>query len=98
MKKEYSNISEYFKKGKESFEEGLENVDLSIFKNYKEAYSRLIMDLTVLCAEAIQLVISKNDETETLFVSDGFARNEIFVKLIKSHFPDKKIQISEIDN
>lgn len=87
-----------FPKGKESFEEGLKTVDLSIFKSYEEAYSKLMMDLTELCVTAIKLVIPANDETENLFVSGGFARNPIFIHLLKLNLPGKKVLVSEIDN
>ena len=30
--------------------------------------------------------------------SGGFARNEIFIHLMKTHFPSKKVQVSEINN
>ncbi|HWR99447.1 MAG TPA: FGGY family carbohydrate kinase, partial [Prolixibacteraceae bacterium] len=88
----------YFPAGKESFEDGLQNADLSVFESYTEAYAKLVIDLTVLCVEAIQLVIPENDETELLYISGGFARNSTFVELLKRHFPGKKVLISEIDN
>jgi sugar (pentulose or hexulose) kinase len=43
-------------------------------------------------------VIPENDETKCLYVSGGFARNPIFIELLKTNFPDKKVLISEIDN
>lgn len=90
--------SVYFPNGKESFQEGLESVYLSKFDSYEEAYTKLMIDLTALCVEAIQLVISANDETETLYISGGFARNPLFIYLVKKNFPSKKVLISEIDN
>jgi sugar (pentulose or hexulose) kinase len=88
----------YFQKGKESFEEGLQTVDLAVFENYAEAYTKLVIDLTNLCVEAIQLVIPRNDDTRILYVSGGFARNSIFIELLKRHFPAKSVLVSEIDN
>ena len=95
---EFDGKSEFFPNGKESFEEGLEIVDLSIFKDYEEAYTKLMIDLTALCFDSIQLIIPENDESETLFISGGFARNEVFIHLMKSHFPNKNVHVSEIDN
>ena len=95
---EFNGKSEFFLSGKEGFKQELETVDLDIFKSYEEAYTKLMIDLTDLCADSIKLVISENDETEILFISGGFARNEIFIYLIKTHFPDKTVQVSEIDN
>ncbi|MCY1719542.1 FGGY family carbohydrate kinase [Prolixibacteraceae bacterium Z1-6] len=95
---QYPGKSVYFPNGKESFEAGLETVDLSIFDTYEAAYTKLMIDLTALCVKAIHLVIPANDETETLYISGGFARNEIFINLLKEAFPAKKVLISEIDN
>jgi sugar (pentulose or hexulose) kinase len=90
--------SVFFPNGKESFDVGLKMVDLSIFSTYEQAYTKLMMDLSELCVEAIQLVIPANDKTEILYVSGGFARNPIFIHLLNSNFPGKKVLISEIDN
>jgi sugar (pentulose or hexulose) kinase len=95
---EFNGKSEFFLKGKNGFEEGLDTVDLNIFKSYEEAYTKLMIDLTDLCVDSIELVIPEDDSTETLYVSGGFARNEIFIYLLKIHFPNKKVKVSEIDN
>ncbi|NOR75247.1 MAG: carbohydrate kinase [Draconibacterium sp.] len=95
---EFDGKSEFFHKGKDGFEEGLQTVDLGIFKSYEEAYTKLMIDLTDLCVDSIRLVIPENDETETLFISGGFARNEIFIHLMKSQFHNKNVHVSEIDN
>jgi sugar (pentulose or hexulose) kinase len=88
----------YFPNGKESFDVGLKVVDLGLFTSYEEAYTKLMIDLTVLCADAIRLVIPKQDLTRCLYISGGFARNGIFVHLLKAHFPHKNVLLSEIDN
>ncbi|MGD9931436.1 MAG: FGGY-family carbohydrate kinase [Mangrovibacterium sp.] len=90
--------SVFFPNGKESFEEGLKRVDLSAFKSYEEAYTKLVMELTELCIRSIQLVIPQKDVTRNLYISGGFARNEIFIRLLAKHFSDKKVYTSEIDN
>jgi sugar (pentulose or hexulose) kinase len=69
-----------------------------LFGNYEEAYTKLMVDLTALCADAIRLVIPKQDSTKCLYISGGFARNGIFVHLLKAYFPHKKVLLSEIDN
>ncbi len=74
------------------------SVDLSGFSSFEEAYARLVFDLTLLCAESIRLVIPENDDVKQLFVSGGFARNEIFVRLLANFFPEKKVFTSEVDN
>ncbi len=98
LQKKYGDQPVYFPRGKESFEEGLEKADLNAFGSYEEAYTKLMIDLTALWAASVRLVIPENDETETLYISGGFARNEIFIHLVKTHFPGKNVYISEIDN
>ena len=98
VRNKFGNSQIYFPNGKESFNEGLKTVDLGIFENYEESYTKLIIDLTALCVEAIKLVIPEIDETKILYISGGFARNEIFIQLLRTYFPNKKVLISEIDN
>ena len=88
----------YFPDGKESFEAGLKSADLNLFSNYNEAYTKLMIDLTELCVTSIKLVIPGNEDTKTLYVSGGFARNPIFINLLKESFPEKNVLVSEIDN
>ncbi|MDX8338888.1 FGGY family carbohydrate kinase [Draconibacterium sp. IB214405] len=94
----YGEDSVYFSNGKESFDEGLKVVDLSVFPNYEEAYTKLMIDLTALCITSINLVVPEIDDTKILYISGGFARNPIFIELLKKSFPAKKVLISEIDN
>ncbi|WP_320018231.1 FGGY family carbohydrate kinase [Labilibaculum manganireducens] len=88
----------FFPEGIEKFSEGLEKVDLSVFADYDEAYTRLVMELTQLSVRSIELVIPKRDTTKTIYVSGGFSRNKIFVSLLTNYFTDKKVRTSEIDN
>ncbi len=73
-------------------------VDLARFPGFREAYHRLMYDLALQCAKSLNLVLKRNDGIEKLFVSGGFARNEIFVRLLANLFPGKKVYTSEIDN
>jgi sugar (pentulose or hexulose) kinase len=75
-----------------------ETVDLSTFSNAEEAYHQLMLDLTYKAIESLQLVIPKNDQTTIVYVSGGFARNELFVRLLSSIMPNKIVYTSEIDN
>jgi sugar (pentulose or hexulose) kinase len=74
------------------------SVDLSAFTSYEEAYHQLIIDLTYLGLDSLQLVIPKNDTTRSIYVTGGFARNEIFVRLLAALLPWKSVFTSEIDN
>ncbi len=98
LKAQFGSKSVFFPSGKESFEEGLNSVDLALFSDYDEAYAKLMIDLTALSIKSIELVIPKTDNTRTLYISGGFARNDIFVKLLSEQFSDKKVVTSEIDN
>jgi sugar (pentulose or hexulose) kinase len=73
-------------------------VDLAQFTSFDEAYHQLMIDLVGLSCKAIQLIQTKNDDTAALYISGGFAKNEIFIQLIASRFPDKKVYTSEISN
>ncbi|WP_159520459.1 FGGY-family carbohydrate kinase [Sunxiuqinia indica] len=98
IQNQFGNSSVFFPNGKESFEDGIKTVDLSQFSDYNEAYSKLTIDLTSLCIESIQLIIPQADETTTLYISGGFARNDIFINLLSDQFSNKKVITSEIDN
>lgn len=86
------------------FEDGVpvDYVDTSIgkdsFNSFEEAYHRLVIDLTDLTKESIDLVIGKKDQTRNIYISGGFSKNPIFLKLLASNFPDKKVYTSEVAN
>lgn len=77
-------------------------VDLSIregcFESFEEAYHQLVMDLVDLTGESIDLIIGKEDSTKNIYISGGFSMNPIFLKLIASRFPDKRVYTSEVSN
>lgn len=72
--------------------------DLSIFRSFDEAYHRLMYDLVDVAMESLNLIIPDGDLTEAVYISGGFARNEIFVILLAARLPDKTVCTSEIDN
>jgi len=74
------------------------SVNLSLFKSFEVAYHQLIHDLVSLGMDSLNLIIPKDDKTEIVYISGGFARNEIFVKLIAAWLPGKKVYTSEIEN
>jgi sugar (pentulose or hexulose) kinase len=73
-------------------------VDRDLFQNFQEAYHQLLMDLVDLAQESIRLIIPKNDRSKNLYISGGFSKNPLFLKLIASHFPDKHVYTSEVAN
>jgi hypothetical protein len=72
--------------------------DMFVFENFIEAYHQLMVELSDLTVGAINLVIPEKDDTDKIFVTGGFARNPLFLKLIASCFPDKTLFTSEISN
>jgi len=75
-----------------------ESVDYSQFANFEEAYHQLMMDLTTLNKQSIDMVIQKDDDIQCIYISGGFARNEIFVSHLATLYSNKKVYTSEIDN
>lgn len=75
-----------------------EQVELSQFESFEQAYHRLVFDLTLLNSRSINLISDPDDGVQQFFVSGGFARNELFVRLLASLYPDKEIFTSRIDN
>ena len=75
-----------------------ETVDYSQFCCYTKAYHQLVIDLTRVLKDSIDLIIPVKDETTALYISGGFARNEIFVRLLASFYPGKVVYTTEIDN
>ncbi|WP_430817189.1 FGGY-family carbohydrate kinase [Carboxylicivirga sp. RSCT41] len=98
LKNKYQDAKCFFPLGIKGFDEGINEIDLSGFKDFDEAYTQMVIELTSLCIESIALIIPENDETEVLYVSGGFARNPIYIKLLADHFSSKKVFTSEIDN
>ena len=72
--------------------------DLSQFGSFSEAYHRLMMDLTRLTIDSINLIIAEKDTTKDLYITGGFSKNPIFTDLIAGCFPDKNVYASEVAN
>ncbi|MCK5136716.1 MAG: hypothetical protein KAR19_13080 [Bacteroidales bacterium] len=75
-----------------------QSVAHTVFNDFEEAYHQLIIDLVDLTTEAIDLIIDGEDSTKNMYITGGFSKNPIFVKLIASRFPGKKVYTSEIAN
>jgi len=68
------------------------------FDSFEEAYHQLMIDLGELTAESIELIIPEKDDTTTLYVSGGFSKNSIFIRLLEEHFPGKTVCAYEVGN
>nr|WP_321408184.1 FGGY family carbohydrate kinase [uncultured Carboxylicivirga sp.] len=104
VKADSALMSQYLSEGKERlfFREEMPadyidlSVDLSQFASFDQAYHRLMYDLTLLNAESLDLVMS--DDVKTIYISGGFARNEMFIRLMANLYPHCKVYTSEVDN
>jgi sugar (pentulose or hexulose) kinase len=67
-----------------------ENRELSSFSSEEEAYYQLIFDLINQQSLSTKLIL-KNKETKRIFVDGGFSKNEIYMNLLASTFPEVKV-------
>lgn len=75
-----------------------QDIDPGIFKDFATAYHQLVIDLARFLKTSIDYIIPKKDDIENIYISGGFARNEIFVRTLATFYQQKKIYTSEIDN
>jgi sugar (pentulose or hexulose) kinase len=75
-----------------------EDPDLFVFDNFIEGYHLLLVELADLAVESIYLIISETDTIQNIYITGGFSKNPLFLKLVASSFPDKNIYTSEISN
>ena len=73
-------------------------IDMYEFSNFEEAYHQLMNELGDLTVEAVNLVLPAIDETENIYITGGFSKNELFLKLIAKAYPSKFVYTSEIAN
>jgi len=74
------------------------SIDLSQFNNFSDAYHCLMYSLVLRNAESINLISMSDEKINQFYVSGGFARNEIYLRLLATFFPEKEIFTSEVDN
>jgi sugar (pentulose or hexulose) kinase len=98
LKSRYSGDRRAFFNSGPGSREFKERIDLFDFKSFDEGYHQLMSELSDLTCEAISLILPDRDDTENLYITGGFAKNKIFLKLIAKSFPSKKVYTSEISN
>ncbi len=74
------------------------SVNYNDFPDYTYAYHQFIIDLALIVADSINLIISGKENIEQLYITGGFARNKIFIKMLASIFENKSVFISEVNN
>jgi sugar (pentulose or hexulose) kinase len=72
--------------------------DFFIFKSYQEGYHQLMVELAELTVEAIDLIINESDDIEIIYITGGFSKNLLFLRLISDSYPMKNVYTSEILN
>jgi sugar (pentulose or hexulose) kinase len=75
-----------------------DKIDMYQFVSFEEAYHQLMSELCDLTIEAINLIIPENDDTEYIYITGGFSKNQLFNNLIAKAYPSKKVFASEIAN
>jgi sugar (pentulose or hexulose) kinase len=75
-----------------------DQIDMSCFSSFEEAYHQLMNELCNLTMEAINLVLPADDQTKNVYITGGFSKNDLFLNLITNANPLKKVYTSEIAN
>jgi sugar (pentulose or hexulose) kinase len=73
-------------------------IDMYEFSTYEEAYHQMMNELCDLTIASVKLVLPENDNTGNLYITGGFAKNELFIDHISEAFPAKLVYTSEIVN
>jgi len=75
-----------------------DDADLFAFDNFIEGYHQLMVELSDLAIDSINLIIPENDDTQSIYITGGFSKNPLFLKMIASSFPEKRVFTSEVSN
>jgi sugar (pentulose or hexulose) kinase len=69
--------------------------DLADFKNYKEAYHQLIMDLVKMQLRSTNLAL-RNTAVKRIFVDGGFSKNSVFMNLLALAMPELEVYAASV--
>jgi sugar (pentulose or hexulose) kinase len=86
-----------FFNGSEHSQELKEDADLYAFDNFIEGYHQLIIELSDVAINSINLIIPENDDSQSIYIIGSFSKNLLFLKMIASSFPDKRVFTSEVN-
>jgi hypothetical protein len=75
-----------------------EKYDFYDFKSFEEGYHQLMIELSELTVEAIDLVIPEDDQIENIYITGGFSKNPLFLKFISDGYSSRSVYSSEIFN
>lgn len=69
--------------------------DLSIFKNYEEAYHQLIIDIIHLQVLSTDLVLHETN-IKKIYVDGGFSKNELYMNLLAKAYKDYEVYAASV--
>jgi sugar (pentulose or hexulose) kinase len=70
-------------------------VDLSEFLDHESAYYALMKSITDLQIKSTNLVL-KNSPVKKIFVDGGFGKNDVFMGMLKIHYPELEVYSSVV--
>jgi sugar (pentulose or hexulose) kinase len=97
LKTKFSNKKVFFQSGPYS-RDLKEYIDMYEFSTFEEAYYQLMNELGDLTIEAINLILPEQDDTDNIYLTGGFSKNELFQNVISVAYPEKSVYTSEIAN
>jgi sugar (pentulose or hexulose) kinase len=97
LKSKFSGKKVFFQTGPYS-RDLKEHIDMYEFSTFEEAYYQLMNELGELTIEAINLILPLEDDTENIYLTGGFSKNELFQNVISGAYPEKSVYTSEIAN
>jgi sugar (pentulose or hexulose) kinase len=98
LKTRYSGDRRAFFSSGPDYREFKERIDLFDFVSFDEAYHQLMSELCDMTIEAIRLILPENDDIENIYITGGFGKNSLFLKLLAKSFPSKKVFTSVIND
>src|SRR5664279_329139 len=97
LRSKFSGKKVFFHNGRYS-RDLKEHIDMYEFSTYEEAYHCLMNELGDLTLESINLVLPELDDTDNIYITGGFSKNELFRNIISQAYPSKAVYTSEIAN
>lgn len=98
LKGKYSGDRKVFFSSESGSREFRDKIDLFEFRTFEEGYHQLMIELSELTIASVELILAENDATENIYITGGFSRNNIFLRLMAQAFPSKRVFTSEVKN
>lgn len=93
----YNKVSEGFKyhfKWECLEDEHMPNQTNFDFDDYDHAYHQLMTELVLLQIKSVNKAIG-DDKIKRLYIDGGFSDNDLYIKLLAHHFPEKKLRTTD---